>query len=58
MIRVKTLTLIYTSGYINDEQLPKVSKHFIKVATEAYFKFYEAKGADKILFSKTISSEQ
>lgn len=46
--RVKTLTLIYTSGFINDDQLPGASKHFIQAATEAYFKFSSDKLEDKI----------
>jgi pimeloyl-ACP methyl ester carboxylesterase len=37
--RVKTLTLIYTSGFINDNELPGASEDFIKIATEAYSKF-------------------
>jgi pimeloyl-ACP methyl ester carboxylesterase len=52
--RVKTLTLIYTSGYINDEQLPKVSKHFIKVATEAFYKFDTDNLSDKIKLELAI----
>jgi pimeloyl-ACP methyl ester carboxylesterase len=52
--RVKTLTLIYTSGDINDEELPKVSNHFMKVAEEAYFKFDSDKVSDKIKLELVI----
>jgi pimeloyl-ACP methyl ester carboxylesterase len=52
--RVKTLTLIYTSGDINDKELPKVSDHFMKVATEAYFKFDSDKITDKIKLELAI----
>ncbi len=46
--RLKTLTLIYTSGYFNDEELPEASEYFIKAVTEAYLKYGSSEITDMI----------